>query len=125
MALVLEGMYFTQRDEDYDLTILQGVDIYKTITLDSSVVPASCALQVRASPSSATAVATFKASPSAGEGTTSVSGQEIRFAMSAAISSTLVAGEDYVYDLEITDSDGYKARYLSGRCTISPEITKV
>lgn len=48
----------------------------------------------------------------------------VRIELGSEYSRTIPAGR-YLYDLEVTDSNGEKLRVVEGIVTINPEITKV
>jgi heme/copper-type cytochrome/quinol oxidase subunit 3 len=121
MAGSFSGCFVEQRGENTNITLLQGATISLPITIsDTTIIPASAALQARSTAADSTAWVSFTVAL----GRVSVAGQTITFSMTAAHSAALPAGT-YVYDAEVVDSTGATHRILSGNLIVSAEVTRL
>lgn len=124
----MAGMIFTAvSGNEANLTLLQGKTLGSEIIWGGSATPIdvtgfSARLTIRANYNSANPTADFTVA----NGRVIVGGVDgrIRFVMSAAQSSELVAPFTGVYEVEITDTAGKVYRAVYGTATIEPEVVK-
>lgn len=104
-----------------NLIVDQGADYVTTLTVtddDGDVIDLTGftgAAQMRKHYTSVTSYA-FTVTINAGQGTVDLS-------LTANTSNTIPAGR-YVYDCELTDSNGKKSRLVEGIVTITPQVTR-
>ena len=104
-----------------NLIVDQGADYVTTLTVtddDGDVIDLTGftgAAQMRKHYTSVTSYA-FTVTINAGQGTVDLS-------ITANTSNTIPAGR-YVYDCELTDSNGKKSRLVEGIVTITPQVTR-
>ena len=104
-----------------NIIIDQGTDFSTTVNLtDSSgtnlnLVGFSAASQIRKTHSSSNSTA-FTAS-------ITTSNSTLTLALNNAVTAAMTPGR-YVWDAELTASDGTKSRILEGMVTVTPEVTK-
>lgn len=107
----------------YNIVVEQGADFSVQLVIKDEGVPRDLSLysaraQIRATKSSAAALATFTCTI-----TDAVNGV-LQMEMTNAVTKLLTPGE-YYYDLELyTASDAYVVRLLEGEVRITAEITK-
>lgn len=104
-----------------NLIVDQGADYVTTLTVtddDGNIIDLTGftgAAQMRKHYTSVTSYA-FTVTINAGQGTVDLS-------LTANTSNTIPAGR-YVYDCELTDSNGKKSRLVEGIVTITPQVTR-
>ena len=105
----------------YRATTLNYAFVYKVDGVTQPFTGASAIMQVRSGPDSSTVVATFTTAD--GSIVLNETVGRIRIHMSATNTALLPVGE-YVYDLNVTESDGTVTKLLRGAFVVLDPVTE-